>query len=159
MEPTNLEMLIKLAITSRNAAAGQLAHTRHNLTQAQAQLDALHGYANEYSHRAHTKALDGLDAAARANWHAFDGKLDRAIAQQKQEIERRRTAVDTAEHALQDMQKQVKSLEALAQRQREIARHHTERREQKHMDELAARSTAHTALSRPTEHPNPELHW
>ncbi len=159
MESTNLRMLIELAIASRDGAAAQLAQARAHLTQAQTQLSALQNYAREYSGRAQQQAHSGIDVATQANWRAFDSKLAAAIAQQGREIEHRRALVLAAQNELSDMQRRLKSLETLATRQIELARQKTTRREQKHTDELAARSASAPTLTRPTDSTAPVLNW
>ena len=113
------------------------------------------------------QALGGMDAATRANWGAFDGKLEAAIAQQAHEIERRQTRLQAAQTEFVEMQKRLKSLETLAARQQEATRQKGMRREQKQTDEIAARSnpaltspalTTNT-LSRSSEAPASTLHW
>jgi flagellar FliJ protein len=157
MNPANLKMLIALAVTSRDAAAAHLAQMRQNAAQAQAQWAALQGYAREYAQRSRRQAQHGLDSAAQANWLAFDGKLEQAVAQQAREVERRNALADAAESEFVDMQRRVKSLETLAARQVETARLSSARRDQKLTDEIAAR--ANQALARLTEHPAPVLRW
>lgn len=142
MEPTNLRMLIELAIASRDSAAAQLAHTRQQVTQAQTQLSALHNYAREYSTRAQQQAQKGVDPATQSNWYAFENKLKQAIAEQGREIERRQALVLTAQNEFNEMQRRLKSLETLAARQLEVVRQKTARREQKQTDEMAARSVS-----------------
>lgn len=167
MEATNLRMLIEMAVAARDGAGAQLAQARAQVSQAQAQLNALHHYAREYTERARKQALGGMDAATRANWGAFDGKLEAAIAQQAHEIERRQTRLQAAQTEFVEMQKRLKSLETLAARQQEATRQKGMRREQKQTDEIAARSnpaltspalTTNT-LSRSSEAPASTLHW
>lgn len=158
MDPTNLQMLIELAAASRDGAAAYLAQTQQNLAQAHSQRAALQGYAHEYANRARRHSQQGIDPAAQANWRAFDGKLDDALVQQTREVERREAQVHVAEREFMDMQRRLKSLEALAARRHESIRQTTARREQKHTDEIAARIAAH-ALARLTEHPAPALRW
>ena len=72
MDYANLQMLIELATTSREAAARQLASMRQQLAHAQAQQLALQGYIREYANRAQQHSQHGIDPAAQANWRAFD---------------------------------------------------------------------------------------
>lgn len=161
MEPTNLRMLIEMAVAARDGAAGQLAQARAHLAQAQNQLAALKNYAVEYASRARTQAYSGMDAATQANWRAFDGKLEVAVAQQSHEIERRQARVQAAQNELADMQRRLKSLETLAARQAQQAQQKAARREQKHNDELAARTAASTTSSgtQATTTAKVALHW
>lgn len=167
MEPTNLRMLIELAVTSRDAAASRAAQTRDAVAAAQKQLAALEGYAHEYAGRARQQAHAGVDPAAQANARAFDQRLELALTQQRREVERRVALANAAQQEFTEQQRRVKSLETLAERRREAVRQTESRRDQKHLDEIAARSftlhdaaqAAAQAIARATEHPAPALRW
>lgn len=167
MDPTNLTMLIELASTSRDAAAARAAQASEAVAGAQKQLKALESYAHEYAGRARHQAASGVDAAAQANWRAFDVRLEQALRQQQREVERRVALATVAQQELSGLQRRVKSLETLAERRRESARRSQSRREQKTLDEIAARNftlqdAAHAAaqaIARATEHPAPALRW
>ncbi len=137
MKNADLAMLIELAVTSRDAAAARRAQAATSLAQAQAQLDVLRGYARDYERRAQTTLTRGVDMAAQNNMRAFADKLQRAIDAQRLEVQRRTTAVSTADEELRQMQMRLKSLQALADRRAADARAALARREQKTHDELA----------------------
>ncbi|MCU0951687.1 MAG: flagellar export protein FliJ [Burkholderiaceae bacterium] len=137
METHNLRMLIELAVTTRDAAAVRRAQAQTQVAQAQAQLDTLNGYARDYDRRAQTTLSGGCDIAVQSNLRAFADKLKRAVEQQTAELARRTQVLAAADAELLQMQRKLKSLEALAERKRESARLVAARREQKTMDEMA----------------------
>lgn len=137
MDANSLRMLIELAITSRDAAASRRAQAQLQVTQASAQLEQLHGYARDYERRAQSTLSDGCDIAVQSNLRAFAAKLKRAVEQQTGEVQRRQQLLATAETELNEMQRKLKSLETLAQRQRESLRIAAARRDQKATDEIA----------------------
>lgn len=137
MHNANLAMLIELAVTSRDAAAARRAQAAASLAQANAQLEVLRGYARDYERRAQTTLTQGVDMAAQNNLRAFTAKLHQAIEAQRLEVQRRTAALAVADDELQQMQKRVKSLQALAERRLADARQLLARREQKSQDEIA----------------------
>lgn len=137
MHAPNLAMLIELAVTSRDAAAARRAQAAASLAQANAQLEVLRGYARDYERRAQTTLTQGVDMAAQNNLRAFTAKLHQAIEAQRLEVQRRTAALAVADDELQQMQKRVKSLQALAERRLADARQLLARREQKSQDEIA----------------------
>ncbi len=137
MHAPDLAMLIELAVTSRDAAAARRAQAATSLAQAQAQLDVLRGYARDYERRAQTTLTRGVDMAAQNNLRAFMARLQQAIDAQALEVQRRTAALAAADEELQQMQKRVKSMQALAERRRADARQRLARHEQKTQDEIA----------------------
>jgi len=137
MDAHSLRMLIELATTSRDAAAARRAQAQAQVAQAQAQLDQLHGYARDYDRRAQTTLTEGCDIAVQSNLRAFTAKLKRAAEQQSAEVARRQQVLGAAEAELAQMQRKLKSLEALAERKLAGERQVQARRDQKSMDEIA----------------------
>lgn len=146
MDLLNLRKLIELAATARDAAALRRAQAQGLLAQARDQLDTLHGYAQDYEARAQRMLAAGCDIAAQSNLRAFTAKLRRAVEQQRGEVARREQVVAAAAAEFLQMQRKLKSLEALAERRLDGERRSAARREQKTMDELA-RATRPTPLA------------
>lgn len=146
MDIRNLRKLIELAATARDAAAQRRAQAHGQVAQAQAQLDTLAGYARDYERRAQATLAAGCDIAVQNNLRAFIAKLKHAAEQQTAEVARRKQALAAADAELLQMQRKLKSLEALAERRLDSERQRLARREQKTMDELA-RSTRPSPLA------------
>lgn len=137
MDATNLCMLIELATATRDAAAARRAQAGAAVEAARRQAMLLQGYAADYERRSQHALAGGTDIAAQVNLRAFAGKLQDAIAQQGNEIERRARLLQQAEQALAEAQRKVKSLQALHERALMVARERQGRREQKLLDELS----------------------
>jgi flagellar FliJ protein len=137
MELTNLTMLIELARAARDAAATRRTQLQMQREQARAQLDVLRGYMRDYERRAQATLSGGCDMAAQNNLRLFCGKLAQAIDAQQLEVRRREQALAAGDAELLQLQRRLKSLEALQNRQRQAAHRGERRREQKASDELA----------------------
>jgi flagellar export protein FliJ len=137
METRNLNVLISVATTARDAAAVQRAQAQQQLDAARAQLETLHGYALDYARRARAQLTQGCDRMAQTNARAFSGRLDEAIAAQLQEMQRRETQLEAADAQWRDLASRVHRLELLAARREQAARESARRRDQKLTDELA----------------------
>jgi flagellar export protein FliJ len=137
METRNLNVLISLATTARDAAVVQRAQAQQQLDAARAQLEALHGYAREYGRRARDQLTNGCDRMAQTNARAFNGRLEEAIAAQLQETQRREKQFGHADAQWRELASRVQRLELLAARREQAARERARRHEQKLTDELA----------------------
>jgi flagellar FliJ protein len=137
MDAINLRMLIELAAAARDAAAARRAHAGAALDAARQQLTLLEGYAAEYERRGQRTLAVGVDIAAQDNLRAFAGKLQQAIAQQRNEVERRALVLEQAAGELTEAQRKMKSLQALQTRALDTARSLQGRRDQKLTDELS----------------------
>jgi flagellar FliJ protein len=143
MDAHSLRMLIELATSSRDAAAAKRAQVQLQLTQAREQLATLQRYASDYARRAQDTLSGGCDIAVQSNLRAFAAKLKRAVDQQAGEVTRREQLLAAADSELMELQRKLKSLEALAERQRESQRLVAARREQKLTDEMARTLAGH----------------
>lgn len=143
MDAHSLRMLIELATSSRDAAAAKRAQVQLQLTQAREQFETLQRYARDYERRAQNTLSEGCDIAVQSNLRAFAAKLKRAVDQQSGEVTRREQLVAAADSELMELQRKLKSLEALAERQRESQRLVAARREQKLTDEMARTLAGH----------------
>ena len=143
MDAHSLRMLIELATSSRDAAAARRAQVQLQLTQAREQFETLQRYARDYERRAQSTLSDGCDIAVQSNLRAFAAKLKRAVDQQSGEVTRREQLLAAADTELMELQRKLKSLEALAERQRESQRLVAVRREQKLTDEMARTLAGH----------------
>ena len=148
MDNHNLRMLIELATTARDGAAARQAQVHAQLMQAEAQLQTLRGYVRDYQTRADDAMRHGCDIAAQGNQRAFVARLERAIVQQADEVQRRTRLLEAAAAEVAQFQRKLRSLEALAQRKLDAQRTAEERREQKTMDELARQASAAAPLAR-----------
>ena len=146
MDSANLNMLIELARTARDAAATRCAQARVQVEQARQQLELLRGYAREYDRRSMATLSQGVDLAAQNNLRAFVGKLTRAVEIQQAEVTRREASLAAADSELLQMRTRLGSLEKLAARQEQSALSKQRRQEQRSLDEMASRIRRNTGF-------------
>ncbi len=150
METHNLNMLISLAVTARDAAAVERARAQQQVNAARAQLEVLHSYVNDYAQRAQQQLSDGCDVVAQRNTRAFGGRLDQAIEAQLAELKSREAQLGRADSQWRELAQRVQRLELLVTRREQAARVTAGRREQKSTDEFA-RAAAQRRATRGTE--------
>jgi flagellar FliJ protein len=146
MDSANLNMLIELARTARDAAATRCAQARVQVEQARQQLELLRGYAREYDRRSMATLSQGVDLAAQNNLRAFVGKLTRAVEIQQAEVTRREASLAAADSEMLQMRTRLGSLEKLAARQEQSALSKERRQEQRSLDEMASRIRRNTGF-------------
>jgi flagellar FliJ protein len=157
MNSTQLARLLDLARISRDSAASRLARLEQQTRQARDHLQTLVGYSDDYAARLQARAGDALDPAAQANQRAFLARLRVALETQQREVGAREQASAAARGELAVHQRKVKSLETLIERRAQEELQHAARREQRHTDESAQRSSMRTAAQ--TDSPSAsELH-
>ena len=147
MDSANLNMLIEMAKTARDAAATRCAQARVQVEQARQQLDLLRGYVREYDKRSiATLQQGGIDLAAQTNLRSFVAKLARAVEIQQTTVAQREAALASAEGELIQMRMRLGSLEKLAARQELSEQNKARRREQQATDEMAGRVRRNTGF-------------
>jgi flagellar FliJ protein len=146
MDSANLNMLIEMAKTARDAAANRCAQARQQVEQARQQLELLRGYAREYDRRALATLSHGVDLAAQNNLRSFVAKLARAVEIQQNEVAQREAVLASADGELTQMRMRLGSLEKLAARQELSEQNKARRREQRATDEMANRMRRNTGF-------------
>jgi flagellar FliJ protein len=146
MDSANLNMLIEMAKTARDAAATRCAQARQQVEQARQQLELLRGYAREYDRRAIATLSQGVDLAAQNNLRSFVAKLARAVEIQQNELTQREALLASADGELTQMRMRLGSLEKLAARQELAAQNKARRHEQLATDEMANRIRRNTGF-------------
>jgi len=141
MDATQLSRLFELAKTARDAAAARLARLEQQAQQAREHLQTLVSYADDYALRLQTQPGDALDPAAQLNKRAFLARLRGALQAQQGEVGAREQACAASRADLAVCQRKIKSLEALIQRRHIEASRQEARREQRHTDEAAQRTS------------------
>src|SRR3974390_3378178 len=157
MNPTQLNRLLEVTRISRDSAASRLARLEQQTLQAREHLQTLLGYSDDYAARLQARAGDELDPAAQANQRAFLAKLRTALETQQREVGVREQASATARAELAVHQRKVKSLETLIERRAQEELRHAVRREQRHTDEAAHR-TSMPAPAQPGPQSTTDLH-
>ena len=107
---------------------------------ARARLEELQGFKAEYQQRLTGTGSRGIDIHLLRDFHAFLMKMDGAIQQQANEVDKAHAHWLQAHHHWMQLRQKVKAYETLAQRHQaqELARQ--EKREQRLSDENALRA-------------------
>ena len=134
-----IKTLIGLAQDDVDAAAQRLGRAQREANEAQAQLDALVRYRDEYHARFTNSAQTGMPAGNMRNFQAFIDTLDAAIEQQRKLVQAATGRVETAKPDWQRHKQKLGSYEVLQARGDAAEAQQHARREQRDSDEHAAR--------------------
>lgn len=134
-----IKTLIDLAQDDVDAAAQRLGRAQREAADAQAQLDALVRYRDEYHSRFTNSAQSGMPAGNMRNFQAFIDTLDAAIEQQRKLVQVATGRVETAKPDWQRNKQKLGSYEVLQARGDAAEAKQHARREQRDADEHAAR--------------------
>lgn len=141
MNARRLDPLLRRAEERENAAARELAEKTRALASHEQRLAELARYASEYAPPA-----QGITSAAQLlNRQAFRERIDDAIARQQQAVEQTRANCDLERTRLVLASRDSKVLERLAASYRTREARAAERKEQKEIDDLAARGVLQRA--------------
>lgn len=139
--PSALDTLIELAAAETDAAAKQLGRAVRAKDDAEQKLAMLVQYRDDYAARLQSGLGSGLTATALRNFQVFIGKLDDAIAGQRELVRSAERRIETDRNAWQQSERKRLSYGTLANRAQQAALHKENKRDQKQMDEHAARQT------------------
>lgn len=134
-----LDPILKIKQRQQDEVAQQVAAREAAHAEQQARLEALQRYAAEYSQPV-TGAT--LNPALLANRVAFQSKLQQAVQQQVQIVDRTRQATDVERARLMLASRETHVLEKLAASYRAEESRVADRRTQKELDDLAGRRRA-----------------
>ncbi len=126
--------------TRTDEATRRLGQLIANESDARNKLALLQQYRDDYAARFQQAAGNGLSPAAWANFQDFIGRIDEAISQQgiALGVQQQRTAAGQAHY--REQRAKLKALDTLSQRHRASESIIEGRREQKLLDEFAART-------------------
>jgi flagellar FliJ protein len=147
MNSTQLNTLLDLTRIARDSAATRLARLEQQAQQARDHLQTLLGYSTDYAARLQAHAGDELDPAAQSNQRAFLARLRVALETQQREVGAREQATVAARAELATCQRKLKSLETLVERRAQEESRRVARREQRHTDEAAQRTSLKFGMS------------
>lgn len=138
-KPFSLQPLLDLMQTRTDEAArrlGQLISAEHN---QKSRLKLLEEYREEYNQRFRVSSQAGMTPLAWANFMDFLGRIDEAIAQQRQIVTNsERDTVQGQDH-WREQNKRLKAIDTLSDRHAASERYLEGKREQKLQDEFSAR--------------------
>ncbi len=137
--PSTLDTLLDLASTDTDNAAKRLGDALSASRSAEEKLEMLQQYRDEYQSRFNASLAQGLTASGYRNFQLFLGKLDQAIAGQQQIVQDAQRRISRERGTWQACERKRKSYDLLSTRAEQTELKKEGKRDQKAMDEHAAR--------------------
>lgn len=147
MQSRRIDPLLRRAQEHEDSVARDLAERQRSLALQESRLEELRGYAEEYAN----SQMAATSPAQLANRRAFLDRIDQALTQQLQNVDRSRTGVDIERDRLLLASRDKQVLEQLAASYRAQERQVVERRDQREMDDLGARRARLAATAQESE--------
>jgi flagellar FliJ protein len=138
--PSALETLIELAQRASDDAAKRLGAALKVVEEAEQKLKMLLGYRDDYAQRLDQAQMAGITPFAYANFVAFVGKLDNAINGQQEVLKHAKYKSELEKTAWQESERKRLSYRTLNDRAAAEALKIENKRDQKMMDDHAART-------------------
>jgi flagellar FliJ protein len=135
-----LETLIELAQRDSDAAAKRLGAALKAVEEAEQKLQMLLGYRQDYADRLDQAQMAGITPFAYANFVAFVGKLDNAINGQREVLKHAQYKSELEKTSWQESERKRLSYRTLTERAAAEALKIENKRDQKMMDDHAART-------------------
>ncbi|MBS0447543.1 MAG: flagellar export protein FliJ [Proteobacteria bacterium] len=143
LEP--LKALLGQAERERDAAIAEHRRTQVAHEAAQAQAEQLLSYRRDYEQRWSTRFQRAAEIEVMRSYQGFMERLTLAVESQERAVEHAVLVVERAAASLREHELRCASVRRLIERRMHDWRAGVERREQRMLDELAARSAAHRA--------------
>ena len=138
-----LETLIELAQRDSDAAARRLGAALKAVEEAEQKLQMLLGYRDDYANKLDQAQMAGITPFAYRNFVAFVGKLDNAINGQREVLKHANYKSEQEKKAWQESERKRLSYRTLNERAAAEALRIENKRDQKMMDDHAARTVRH----------------
>jgi flagellar FliJ protein len=135
-----LETLIDLAQRESDAAARRLGAALKAVDEGEQKLQMLLGYRDDYANRLDAAQVAGITPFAYQNFVAFLGKLEQAIDGQREVLKHARVKADMEKKGWQESERKRLSYRTLNERAAAEALAIENKRDQKMMDDHAART-------------------
>jgi flagellar FliJ protein len=135
-----LETLIDLAQRESDACAKRLGAALKAVEEGEQKLQMLLGYRQDYADRLDQNQMAGITPFAYQNFVAFLGKLEQAINGQRDVLKHAQYKADTEKKAWQESERKRLSYRTLTERAALEALKIENKRDQKMMDDHAART-------------------
>lgn len=136
------QFLLEQTQEKSGKAARLMAEVKTQWQAALQKQEQLQQFINDYQQRFLAAQAGGLSVSQWRDYQLFLGKLDRAMVQQANDVTLIQQRFETARDQWLELQKQVKALQALADRQAHSDAVRIGKREQKELDEYAAKLMA-----------------
>jgi flagellar FliJ protein len=138
--PSALHTLIDLAAKDSDEAAKRLGEAIRAAEETEKKLNLLLGYRDEYAARFQSSQATGISAMEYRNFQVFIEKLDTAITGQQTVVQNAKSRIESERRKWQECEKKRMSYGTLATRAENVRQQKENKRDQKQMDEYAARS-------------------
>ena len=138
--PSALETLIDLAQRESDACAKRLGVALKAVDDGEQKLQMLLGYRDDYANRLDAAQMAGITPFAYQNFVAFLAKLEQAIDGQREVLKHARAKADMEKKAWQESERKRLSYRTLNERAAAEALALESKRDQKMMDDHAART-------------------
>ncbi|XYJ11637.1 flagellar export protein FliJ [Telluria sp. B2] len=138
-----LDTLIELAQRDSDAAARRLGAALKTVEEAEAKLQMLLGYRDDYANKLDQAQMAGITPFAYRNFVAFIDKLDNAINGQREVLKHANYRSEQEKKAWQESERKRLSYRTLNERAAAEALRIENKRDQKMMDDHAARTVRH----------------
>jgi flagellar FliJ protein len=135
-----LETLIDLAQRESDACAKRLGAALKAVDEGEQKLQMLLGYRDDYANRLDAAQMAGITPFAYQNFVAFLGKLEQAIDGQREVLKHARVKADMEKKGWQESERKRLSYRTLNERAAAEALAIENKRDQKMMDDHAART-------------------
>ena len=140
-----LQMLLERECKRRDEVQSILRSAHANLDAQRQQADGLKTYRSEYCAKWSANFQQAAQMEILRSYHGFLARLDQAITQQANVVAHAQRAVDAAKQRLLEKEIRVKTVERLIERRKALLARIVDRREQKNLDEMAARRSQELA--------------
>lgn len=140
-KPFPLQAVLDLMQTRSDDAARELGRRLMQEQNAKNQLKLLEDYRHEYCDRFRVAAQNGMSPQQWSNFQDFLGKLDEAIAVQTNTVAASASQREEGQRLWLHQKSRLQAFDTLADRHKENERVSEGRREQKSLDEIAARKS------------------
>lgn len=147
MQSRRIDPLLRRAQEHEDSVARDLAERQNTLAQHESRLEELRQYAEDYAN----SQMAATSPAQLANRRAFLERIDRALKQQLQNVDRSRASVDIERDRLLLASRDKQVLEQLAASYRVQEKLIVDRRDQREMDDVGARRARLAATARENE--------
>jgi flagellar protein FliJ len=135
-----LDTLIDLAQRASDACAKRLGAALKTVEEGEQKLQMLLGYRDDYANRLDAAQMAGITPFAYQNFVAFLGKLEQAIDGQREVLKHARVKADMEKKGWQESERKRLSYRTLNERAALEALALESKRDQKMMDDHAART-------------------
>ncbi|QID17257.1 flagellar export protein FliJ [Nitrogeniibacter mangrovi] len=138
-KPFPLQTLLDMANSRMDDAARRLGELIANETEDCRKLELLENYRAEYQAKFAEALRNGIDPQAMRNYSLFIGKLDEAIAAQRDTVTQSKQRTVKGQQAWMDQRTRAKAFDALSKRHQAKEARDELKREQRMTDEHASK--------------------